>query len=82
MHNVHVSCDKDGCGWIIPCVQDDIPTWHNKPCPKCGKGVIVNDKELALFKLIVAAQSKTPEGCVEVHFDTSKCADTKSSNAG
>jgi len=72
MHNVHVKCDEPGCGWVIPCVQNDIPKFHNKPCPKCGNGVIVSDRELALFKTICALQSDKTEDTVEVHFDTSK----------
>jgi hypothetical protein len=34
----------------------DIPKWHNKPCPRCGKGVIINDAEkegaILLLRLI------------------------------
>jgi hypothetical protein len=70
MHNIHLTCDEPGCGWTIPGVQDDIPKFHNKPCPKCGKGIIVNDFELDLFKKIVSVQSNKADGCVEVHFDS------------
>ena len=71
MHNIHLTCDEPGCGWIIFGVQDDIPKFHNKPCPKCGKGIIVNDLELELFKAICARQVEKSDDCIEVHFDTS-----------
>ena len=71
MHNVHLTCDEPGCGWSIPGVQDDIPKFHNKPCPKCGKGIIVNDFEMELFKKICAKQVEKSDDSVLVHFDTS-----------
>ena len=46
-----VKCDEVGCGWSLEIPADQFHNWHNKPCPKCGKGVIINDEEMVVFRL-------------------------------
>jgi hypothetical protein len=56
MKNCKVKCDEAGCDWIQDCSQESIPDWHRKPCPKCGKGEIINDEELAFFIVLSGAE--------------------------
>jgi phage FluMu protein Com len=42
-----IKCDK--CDWKL---VDHVPSWHNKPCPKCKDSIIITDKDLALWKTI------------------------------
>lgn len=71
-----VRCDEYGCGWEQELEENkDILKWTNVPCPKCGKGVIVNDEESALMEMILAVQSFLPKGSgdeksIEIHIDT------------
>lgn len=44
-----VKCDEPGCGWSQEIKPSTIEDWHNKPCPECGDGVIVNDEDLSVF---------------------------------
>ena len=52
MSSLKVCCDEPGCGWCQAITAADMPGWLNKPCPKCGKGVIVTPLELAEFQRI------------------------------
>ena len=49
--SAEVKCDQPGCDWKET-VSDDITMWHNTPCPKCGKGVIIDDEALAMWHVI------------------------------
>lgn len=51
-----VKCDEKGCGWNLPLPSlEEVAKWYNKPCPRCGKGVIVNDAELMLLAKVIGA---------------------------
>ena len=45
-----VHCDEPGCGWSRRVRFEAIPTWHRKPCPKCGKGEVVSDGDLVMYE--------------------------------
>ncbi len=73
--NIH--CDEPGCGWSHAMDFADIPSWHKKPCPKCGKGEIISDADLVTYRMmaaIVAVSNEIdPDGKrprVDVHVDT------------
>lgn len=79
-----VMCDEPGCGWTQKCAIDDVPAWHNKPCPTCGKGVIVSDDDMVVFVMVDAAMKLTdiidPDGKMPrttLHIDTAKLRTTK-----
>lgn len=61
MTNAKVKCDEPGCGWGQGCAPDDIPQWHKKPCPQCGKGEIISDADLIMFRMVEAWESATRE---------------------
>ena len=72
-----IQCDE-GCGWVSECKLKDMAAWHNKPCPQCGKGVIINDAELrgvdTLLKLIelgVLDEAGDKPALVTLEIDTS-----------
>lgn len=44
-----VQCDEIGCDWKDTTVKD-YSLWLNKPCPKCGKGVIITQEEMDAVK--------------------------------
>ena len=56
-----VKCDEVGCDWLAVIADENIPKWHRKPCPKCGKGYIVNDVDLVSFRLITALEAVSKE---------------------
>jgi hypothetical protein len=64
--NASLHCDVAPCDWSQPCEFDDIPKWHKKPCPKCGKGEIVSDADVIVCRMVQAAIAATndidPEG--------------------
>ena len=77
--DVALKCDAAGCGWTKPCALAEVPTWHHKPCPKCGAGEIINDEDMAAYILAQAAldlsNALDPEGneqSVEIIIDTAK----------
>lgn len=39
-----IHCDE--CGHEFP---GNVQEWHNKPCPKCGAGVLVTDADIAVW---------------------------------
>ena len=43
----NIKCDL--CDWKQQIDFADIPKWHNKKCPECGNGIIVNDKDLQVW---------------------------------
>lgn len=57
--NTVIQCDVAPCNWSQPCEFSDIPKWHRQPCPKCGKGEIVSDADLAVYCLVQAAVEVT-----------------------
>lgn len=54
MRNCRVKCDEIGCGWIQDCEPSLVPTWHHKPCPKCGKGEIISDRDMIIYTINTA----------------------------
>lgn len=40
-----VQCDELGCNWKDTTAKD-YSLWLNRPCPKCGKGIIITQEEL------------------------------------
>jgi predicted RNA-binding Zn-ribbon protein involved in translation (DUF1610 family) len=48
-----VKCDL--CGWKKNIHFDDTKNWYKKPCPKCGKGEIVNLAEMIFLATVKAA---------------------------
>jgi hypothetical protein len=52
--DTEVRCDEAGCGWSKKEPWTNIPKWHRKPCPRCGKGQIVNDADLWHHRMISA----------------------------
>ena len=75
MTNVQVKCDEAGCGWILGIEAEQVRDWHNKTCPQCGKGIIVNDAEIILHAVAGALEaiSATVGGDKKtMHLDTAK----------
>jgi hypothetical protein len=75
----HVYCSQPGCTFRQSLRWVDIPSWHKKPCPTCGKGEIVTDKDLSTWRLLDAVIGMTAdappipdgaEGVVTVRIDT------------
>jgi predicted RNA-binding Zn-ribbon protein involved in translation (DUF1610 family) len=67
LSEAHVKCDE--CDWVQNIEPEKILCWHNKLCPQCGKGVIVNDQEAALFrKLLVISKVSDFLGKVYMFF--------------
>jgi predicted RNA-binding Zn-ribbon protein involved in translation (DUF1610 family) len=50
--STHIKCDV--CGWTQEIKPQEVLVWHNKLCPDCGIGIIVNDAEAAYFKKLLA----------------------------
>ena len=53
-------CEK--CDWSTDVPIKDVPQWHNKLCPKCGKDVIVKDADMKEFADLVAADISASKG--------------------
>lgn len=48
-----VRCDEPGCGWTEATPRDQVlGKWYMKPCPRCGKGIIINRLEKCVLLLI------------------------------
>ncbi len=78
MRETLVKCDE--CGWIKDTKPEEVLDWHNKPCPQCQRGVIINDQEAALFrKLLVISNVSDYFGKVYKVF-TGKNAELVESN--
>lgn len=52
MKHITVKCDEPGCGWSEMTDLDTILNYVKAPCPKCGKGEIINDEELAVIAVM------------------------------
>jgi phage FluMu protein Com len=78
---VMVVCDL--CGWFTE--KQNIADWLNKPCPKCKKGVIINEKDIEMYKIAVgmkgmsdAIKKEFPnEKMVKVHMNTAPLREGK-----
>ena len=55
LKNFLLTCEH-GCDWKTTVLPDEVMAWHNKPCPRCGKGIIVNDYDLAEFKRLTGVK--------------------------
>ena len=73
-----VQCDEGGCGWVQTTPWDEVQNWHKKACPKCGKGEIVNDEDLAAWHgintLLLLDKTIDPDGKLpraDITIDTS-----------
>lgn len=51
---MEVVCDEDGCDWIQEIDLDGVTNWYNKPCPICGKGIIINDDDIASYNSMMS----------------------------
>lgn len=47
-----VKCDETGCGWVTECPISDTKKWYRVPCPKCGRGQIINKQELRFIQFL------------------------------
>ena len=47
-----VKCDESGCDWQQEIEFEDVPEWHNVLCPSCGKGIIVTDEDLEVWRVV------------------------------
>ena len=67
-----VRCDEPGCNWSLSVEPESVLGWHNVRCPKCRRGVIINDNEAEVFRQILAAsEPDTGEsGLLEIAVDT------------
>jgi predicted RNA-binding Zn-ribbon protein involved in translation (DUF1610 family) len=67
--NANVKCDESGCGWKLDNVN--IYDWYNVLCPKCGKCIIINDKDIEFAEpmelLVNAGVYKNVTGEEEKH---------------
>ncbi len=76
--SVSVKCDEPGCNWTLFLDVGQVEYWHNKPCPQCHAGIIVNDGDLAAIQTMEAIleldKQLDPEGMstdrVTVRLDT------------
>ena len=50
-----IQCDERGCNFITSVEWDNVPDWHNAPCPSCSKGVLINDADLAMWNIVNGA---------------------------
>ncbi len=50
-----MKCDEPDCGKVFEVAFAEIPKWHCLPCPKCGKGEIIDDADMAAWELVNAA---------------------------
>lgn len=49
-----VKCDENNCDWKIILEIESVPEWHNKPCPSCSNGVIINDTDMSAWNTLMA----------------------------
>jgi hypothetical protein len=48
--NASVHCDEPGCGWSEEVKFSDFKNWHHQPCPKCGRGEIINNLDMVIVR--------------------------------
>lgn len=46
LKNFMLFCEEHGCDWKREVQPEEVHSWHNRPCPKCGKGIIVKDADI------------------------------------
>lgn len=51
-----IKCDEPDCDWIKKTTLQDAITYHNVPCPKCNKNVIINNDEIQILNLMAVAE--------------------------
>lgn len=73
----------DACKWESQVAFVDIPSWHGKPCPACGKGTPIGDADMEAWRGIVQLEQAglarpavpgepTADGYVRLHVDTAR----------
>ena len=77
--NLAVKCDAPECSWRLEILPEEFADWHNKVCPACGHGPIINDDDMRAFvglKILVAIDEIIdPAGTMPrktMYFDTAK----------
>ncbi len=74
-----LQCDEKDCDWVQETPWVEIKNWHKKSCPKCGKGEIVSDEDLAvwnqvnailLINNVIDPERKMPR--IDIDIDTSE----------
>lgn len=50
LKKLEVQCDEIGCNWSKEVDFKSLPEWHQKVCPVCFEGVIINDADLETIK--------------------------------
>jgi len=48
LSKVTILCDL--CKWHKEILDTTIEDWHKMPCPDCGQGEIIDDKDLEIWK--------------------------------
>ena len=49
-----IKCDETGCDWQINIDPNEVPEWHNKTCPTCNEGIIINDDDMVAWNSMMA----------------------------
>jgi hypothetical protein len=62
LKNFLIFCEEKGCHWKAEIRPDEVYAWRNKPCPKCGKGIMVSDDDVAGFELLLKGDSGSSGG--------------------
>ena len=76
--DITLVCDNSDCDWTGNVAWIHFNLWYRKPCPKCMKSIIVNDKDMAAYHQATAAvymsRAADPDGIkpkMTVTIDTS-----------
>lgn len=87
MKRLRVRCDL--CGWfyfLSKSSYKSIKRWHNEPCPQCGRGIIISDYDLHMYKMyrilgfVIRFLNKASLGYFKmyaVHLDTTRANNEK-----
>ncbi len=72
-----VRCDEPGCDWSLN--VENVLEWHNKPCPECNRGVIINDEEAELFRqiMVISVADTGEKGLLTMEIDTAILREAK-----
>jgi len=54
--NFLVFCAEDGCDWKKELMPEAVYGLLNKPCPKCGRGRIVQESDIADMERIMRGE--------------------------